>query len=322
MNQQSKQQHAGVIDAFGSPGELHLGAVPVSAPTGTQILVRVAAAAVNPVDLSTRAGKNIPADAARFPMVLGWDVAGTVESLGPDAAGWAIGDRVAAMTFQVADQNGTYAEHVTLDAGLLSHVPTGLELTRAATVPLAGLTARQVLDLLALPAGSTLLINGPTGAVGGFALQLATHAGITVVAVANPERAAAARALGATTVVDRGDFSSVVRRLHPHGVDAAIDVVGGAAAHQALAAVRDDGRYATAVPPYIDPTGPFDGERGIDVQLLTVRPDAAQLTELLRAAGEGALATPVEEVYPLSSVAAAHLHQERGNLRGKIVLVP
>lgn len=192
--------------------------------------MRAGAAAVDPVDLATRAGMVVPEGAARFPTTLGWDAAGTVESFARDVAGWQVGDRVAAMTVQPADQNGAYAEHVNLAAGQPASVPDGLGLEQAATIPLAGLIASQVLAWVGVPAGATVLVDAPLGAVGRFVVQLARDEGISVVAVTRPEDRDAAIGLGATQVVERGDFTAAVRALHPGGVDAAIDLVGGATA--------------------------------------------------------------------------------------------
>jgi NADPH:quinone reductase len=255
-------------------------------------------------------------------MVLGWDVAGTVVATGAEVTGWQVGDRAAAMVFQPKDQRGTYAERINLDAGLLSWVPAELSLEQAATVPLAGLTAVQLLELVHIGDVRTLLVNGPLGAVGRAVLALAVNAGIEVVGVARAEQADRLSTLGATLAVERGDYADRVRRHYPNGVDAAIDLVGGAAAHTAFGLVRDGGRYVTSVPPYIDPDGPFDTARGIPVQLLVVAPNPTQLTELLGQAAAGTLDTTIEATYPLEQAAEAHQRQAAGRLNGRVVLIP
>ncbi len=313
---------AAVIDVFGDADALHPAEIPIADLSDVQVQLDVAAAAVNPVDLTTRAGRNIPDSDARFPMVLGWDVAGTIVAVGANVADWQVGDRVAAMVFQPIDQHGVYAQRVNLDADLLARVPAGLDLRQAATVPLAGLTASQLLDQARVDEARTLLVNGPLGAVGRSIVALAARAGIEVIGVVRPQQADELRALGATLAVDRGEFADTVRRHHPDGVDAAIDLVGGAAARAALDAVRDGGRYATAVPPYIDPSGPFETERDIAVHVHTVHPDTARLTELLTLAAQHALPTPVEHTYPLDQAADAHRRQAAGGLTGRILLIP
>ncbi len=312
---------AAVIDAFGGPELLHLAQLPLDAPADTQVQVEIAAISVNPVDLSTRAGRNIPDSDAQFPMVLGWDFAGTVVATGADVTDWQVGDRVAAMVFQPIDQNGVYANYVNLDGGLLSRVPEQLSLQKAATVPLAGLTASQLLDEALVDGAKTLLIDGPLGAVGRSLVALATRAGVEVIGVVRRDQSDGLRALGATSTVERGAFTDAVRRHYPGGVDAAIDLVGGPTARNAFAAVRDGGRYATAVPPYIDPTGRFDVQRHITIHVLTVHPDTDRLTELLALAAQDTLPTTVEQTYPLDSAADAHRHQAAGGLTGRVVLV-
>lgn len=297
---------AQVIDAFGEPELFHADERPLAAPGAGQVQVKVAAAGVNPVDLSTRLGKNITADAARFPMVLGWDAAGTIEEVGPGVERWQVGDRVAAMTFQPMDQNGTYTQYVNLAADLVAAVPDGLTLEQAATVPLVGLTGSQLVEWVDLPTGATLLVNGPVGAVGRTVVQLAQRKGIRITAVAKTEDREYAIELGAVEVVDRGDYTAAVRQLHPGGVDAAIDLVGGAAGHAALASVRDGGAYVSVVPPYVDPTGPFDTERGIRFEVLIVHADTTELTALLQAANRGELSTPIEHASPLAEAGEAH----------------
>jgi len=313
---------AAVIDAYGGPERLHVEQLPLNAPTDTQVQVQVAAVAVNPVDLTTRAGLNIPDSDARFPMVLGWDVAGTVVAIGVGVTDWQVGDRIAAMVFQPVDQHGVYAQYVNLDGGLLSRVPEQLSLPRAATVPLAGLTASQLLDEALIDGAKSLLIDGPLGAVGRSLVALATRAGAEVIGVVRPDQSEGLHELGVTSTVDRGAFTAAVRRHYPKGVDAAIDLVGGPSSHHAFDAIRDGGRYATAVPAYVDPTGRFDTERDITVHVLTVRPDTDRLTKLLALAAQGTLPTAVEQTYRLEDAADAHRRQAAGGLTGRVVLLP
>jgi NADPH2:quinone reductase len=313
---------AAVVDTFGGPEVLRVTEVPLASPTDTQVQVQLAAAAVNPVDLTTREGRNIPADSAQFPMVLGWDVAGTVVAAGSSATGFHVGDRVAAMVFQPVDQRGTYAEFVNLDAALVARIPGRLGLPQAATVPLAGLTASQLLDEVRVDRTRTLLVTGAFGAVGRNVVALAARAGLEVLGVARREQAGDLLALGATLAVERGAFTDTVRERCPDGVDAAIDLVGGATAHAAFDLVRSGGRYATSVPPYIDPTGRFETERDITLHVLTVHPDAGRLSDLLALASDGLLPTPVENIYSLDHAAEAHRRQAAGGLAGRVVIVP
>ena len=313
---------AAVINGYGGPEQLVAAEVPLGAPTDAQVLIEVAAIAVNPVDLSTRDGRNIPESDARFPMVLGWDVAGTVVATGSAVTGLTVGDRVAAMVFQPIDQRGTYARRLNLDASLLAKVPDELTLQQAATVPLAGLTASQLLVQACDDGARTLLVTGALGAVGRHVVALAARAGLEVVGVVRPAQAADLKTLGGALAVDREDFADDVRSRYPDGVDAAIDLVGGTTANTAFDLVRDGGRYATAVPPYMDPSGRFESERDVDLYVHTVHPDTEGLTGLLALAATGAIGTGIQHSYALSDAAEAHRRQAAGGLTGRVVLLP
>ncbi len=314
--------HAAVINSYGGPETLVAAEVPLPALTDTQVLVDVAAVAVNPVDLTTRQGVAIPEKDARFPMVLGWDVAGTVLATGAAVTTLHVGDRVAGMVFQPIDQRGTYAKYVNFDAALLAKVPDALSLQQAATVPLVGLTASGLLGQAAADGVKTLLVTGPLGAVGRHVVALAARAGLEVIAAAAAERADDLRALGASVTVGRNDFTDAVRARYPDGVDAAIDLVGGASSHAAFDLVRDGGRYVTAVPPYVDGTGRFESDRGITPVVYQVAPDTDRLGTLLTLAAQGVLSTAIEYTYPLDDAAEAHRRQAAGGLNGRVILVP
>jgi NADPH:quinone reductase-like Zn-dependent oxidoreductase len=286
------------------------------------VLIDVAAVSVNPVDLTTRAGISIPDKDARFPMVLGWDVAGTVMATGAAVSALHVGERVAGMVFQPIDQRGTYAKYVNLDADLLAKVPDELTLQQAATVPLVGLTASGLLEQAATHGVKTLLVTGPLGAVGRHVVALAARAGLEVIGAAAADRADDLRALGASVTVGRNDFTDAIRERYPHGVDAAIDLVGGVSSHAAFGLVRDSGRYVTAVPPYVDGTGRFESDRDITLSVHQVSPDTDRLNTALALAAQGVLSTAIEYTYPLDEAAEAHRRQAAGGLTGRVVLLP
>jgi NADPH:quinone reductase-like Zn-dependent oxidoreductase len=314
---------AQVIRQFGGPDRFETTELEMPPlPGDGQVRVRVAAASVNPVDLTTRAGVNIPVADARFPMVIGWDVSGEVIARGSAVTTLAVGDRVAAMVFQPIDQNGTYRSIIDLDAESVARVPEGVDLKLAATVPLAGLTATQLIARSGVGAGDTVLINAPLGAVGRFATQIAANLGARVIAVADETKIDEARDLGARVVLGRGFAASDVHGIHPGGADVAIDLVGGAFAHTTFDSVRDGGTYLTSVPPYINDSGVFESSRRIDLAVLTVRVDRVQLAGLLEDVVGGRLTSPIEQEYPLNQAAAAHTRQAEGGLSGKLILVP
>ncbi|WIN00293.1 NADP-dependent oxidoreductase [Actinoplanes oblitus] len=258
--------------------------VPVAGPG--EVLIRVAAVAVNPADAGMVAGTYPWAEPARFPVIPGYDVAGT------DVA---TGRPVLAFTAHKATQAGGYAQYVALPADLVVPLPPGVNPVDAAPLPLAGLTARQLLD--AVDDAKTLLINGPGGAIGTLLSQLAAERGITVVPVG-----------------------------HEGPVDAAVDVVGGAVARSAFDRVRDGGRYVTVVPEFWVPGGPFGTERGITPRVLVVAYRREQLVDLVERLAAGRLTTKVGAVLPLAEAAEALRIVARApgapRVSGKIVLVP
>ncbi|MFC5665135.1 NADP-dependent oxidoreductase [Kitasatospora misakiensis] len=308
-----------VVRRFGGPEVLELVEVPDPEPGPGQVRIRVAAAAVNPVDAVTRAGVLAAAGlmGPRETVGIGWDVAGTVDRLGPGVSGFALGDEVIGLRDRLDVPLGTYADAVVLDAAALAPAPAGVSPVAAATLPLNGLTAAQALDLLDLPPGATLLVTGAAGAVGGFAVQLAARRGLRVVAVAGERDAAAVRELGAEWLVPReaADLAAEVRALVAGGVDGALDaaLLGVAA----LGAVRNRGAFV-AVSAGAAPVG----LRGIRVAHVWVAADGAALTELSALAEHGELTLRVADTLPLEEAATAHHRLAADTLRGRLVLVP
>ncbi|MGW3517550.1 alcohol dehydrogenase catalytic domain-containing protein [Streptomyces hydrogenans] len=308
-----------VFDSFGGPEVLRIAEVPVPATGPGQVRVRVEAATVHPVDLATRSGALAEAGlmTGGTGTGLGWDVAGVVEETGPGVGSVRPGDRVIGMNDRLDVPLGTQAEHVVLDAHAVAQAPAGLAPAAAATLPLAGLTALQALDALALPEDGTLLVTGAAGAVGGYAVQLAVARGLRVVATARAADEPLVRELGAAHFVPSGPgrLGGEVRALVPGGVAGALDAaVLGAAA---LDAVRTGGAFAALVAggaPY-----PL---RGIRVVPVWVRADADRLDHLARLAEAGALTPRVADALPLADAAKAHRRLAEGALRGRLVLVP
>lgn len=281
-----------------------------------RVRVRVAAATVNPVDIAIRAGAMAARVDATKPIVLGWDVAGTTID---EAAGLPAGSRVVGMIpwFANGDGRGAYAEVVSLDRSWLALVPGDVPSAEAATLPLNGLTASQALGLLDLQPGQTLLVTGPSGGVGGFAVQLAAAAGVHVAAIASADDATYVAKLGASTVIERASadrITEAVRAAFPGGVDAVLD--GAQIGAPVLAGVRDGGRFVAVVPPAAP-----QPERGIEVRAVEVHPDQAELARLADLLASGRLVTRVATTVPLADAASAHRLVEAGGLRGKVVLV-
>jgi NADPH2:quinone reductase len=305
-----------VVRRFGGPEALEVTDVPVPQAGPGQVRITVQAAAVNPVDLATRAGLLAEHGlmAADSPVGIGWDLAGVIDAAGPGVDRLRAGDPVIGLRDLLTSPVGAQAEQVVLDADAVAPAPRGLPAAEAATLPLNGLTAAQALDLLALRPGQWLLVTGAAGALGGYALELAGLRGLRTVAVAAEPDEQLVRGLGADEFIARtGSLGGAVRRVLPQGVHGALDaaLVG----MPALDAVRSGGSFV-AVAAGAAPV-PLRGTR---VSNVWIRADGAQLARLAALAESGRLTPRVAEVRPLGEVAAAHRRLAAGGLRGRIVL--
>lgn len=281
---------AAIIETFGGTDVLRMADLPRPEPKPGEVLIRVHASSVNPVDAGVRSGKILPDDPASFPMILGWDAAGTVEALGPETDGLVPGDRVMAISPQPGSMVGTHAEFVALPASQVVKIADAVPLTTAAAVPLIGSTALAALQALDLPSSARVQINNPTGAVGAMA---ATFAPLLGFELAPPDA---------------------------RNVDGAIDVRGREHAQQAFAAVKDGGAYATIVPEWWKPGGVFTASRGITP--VTVQNPANQevLLPLADWLAQGVLTPEIEDILPLDRIAEAHRRLETPGHTGKFVL--
>ncbi|MET7462839.1 NAD(P)H-binding protein [Nonomuraea sp. NPDC005501] len=293
------------IHSYGGPEVVRHEEAPLPSPGPGEVLIRVAATSFNPSETALRAGMLRAVLPVALPYTLGWDVSGTVAAVGSGVTGWAPGDRVIGRL----DGGGTAAEYVTAPADVLAAAPSAIPLADAAAIPVAGLTAWQALfEHAQVGAGRRVLINGAGGGVGGFAVQLARHAGATVIATAGPRSAAAVRALGADQVVDYtveplpGEVDAVIN-LAPITPDAAAE----------LAALLRPGGVAVSIT--VPLPSPFSGH-------FVTRNDPAQLSRLVRLVDAGDLAVDIAESHPLAELASIHHRSETGRTRGKIILVP
>lgn len=294
---------AAVVTGFGGPERVELAEVPVPRPAAGQVRVKVTAAGLNPVDGAVRAG--IFGGAGQR-LGLGWDVSGEIDGIGAGVTGRRTGDRVVGLHYGPVKPLGTHAQYVVLDATAVASAPVAVDAVTAAGLPLAGLTAARAVDLLGLAPGSSVLITGAAGVVGGLAVQLAVQAGLAVTALAGAEDEEFVRSLGATGFVPRG--------AAPAGpVDGVLDaaVLGGAA----LGAVRDGGVYVGLIPNHAPAA-----ERGVRVVEQEVAADGAHLARLVALVDAGALTLRVADTFPLGEAAKAHAQLGTPGVRGRIIL--
>jgi NADPH:quinone reductase-like Zn-dependent oxidoreductase len=298
--------------AFGGPEVLRVVTdLPVPDPAPGQVRVRVAASVLHPVDLMVRAGR-FPAPLPNgLPYVPGWDVAGTVDAVGSSVRDLAVGDDVVGFSPWLRTTVGAHAEYVALDAEWLTAAPLGVPATEAAALPANGLSARQALDLLDLPAGSSVLVTGAAGQVGGFTLALARVAGLRATGVAREADREFVESQGAQFLPGSDDLVAGA----PGGFDAVVDlaVLGPAL----LELVRDGGGFVAASPPLLP-----EPVRGIRTMALNLTPDRSGLEELVKLVEGGDLPLRVAEVYSFAEAAAAHDRLARGGVRGAVVITP
>jgi NADPH:quinone reductase-like Zn-dependent oxidoreductase len=289
--------------------------VPTPAPGPTEILVRVQAAGVNPVDFKTRAGGGVADFLGTPPVILGWDVAGVVEAVGYGVTLFAPGDEVFGMP-KFPRPAEAYAEYVTAPARHFAHKPATLSTVEAGGLPLAGLTAWQALvDTAGLREGERVLVTAASGGVGHLAVQIAKARGAQVTASGRAVKHEFLRSIGADEVVDYTavDLGSAVR-----DVDVVFDTFGAGTA-SLLPALRDGGRLVT-IASDVTPLADAAAARDIRVSAVLVEPDRAGLLALAELAAAGRLRVAVDTVLPLSEAAKAHEIGERWQASGKIVL--
>lgn len=301
------------LERYGGPEVLRPMDLPQPKVGPDVVLVRAAAAGVNPVDWKMREGRLEGRFPTHFPLIPGWDVAGTVEKVGPDVTEVAPGDAVLAYLRKDHLQWGAYAELVAVPVRAVAPKPASMSWEEAAALPLAGLTAWQALTRgLGVGAGDTLLVHAAGGGVGSLAVQLARALGARVIGTGRPSTFDHLVRLGAEPVAYGAGLVDGVRRLAPAGVDAALDLVGGDALDASLEVLRGGGRLVSIVD--------ADGVRARGGRYVFVRPDGAQLGELARRVDAGELGVRVEATFPLEAASDAHRVLQEGHVHGKLVL--
>ncbi|MFE6040320.1 NADP-dependent oxidoreductase [Streptomyces sp. NPDC056452] len=276
------------------------------------VLVKVRAAAVNPVDWKARQGYLQSALEAVFPVIPGWDVSGVVVQPGAAVDEFSVGDEVIGYVREDFLSRGTLAEYVAAPVRTLARKPLNLSFEEAAGLPLCGLTAYQVLHrTLKVQDGETVLVHAAAGGVGSFAVQLARHAGCRVIGTAGPHNHEYVRQLGAEPVEYGDGLADRLRALAPEGIDAAFDTVGGEALRVSAETLAPDGRLASIADAEVFSYGG---------RYAFVRPDAQDLTQIAELAEQGIITVHVDQVFTLEQAADAYRLNEQGRTRGKIVV--
>lgn len=297
------------IDRYGDESILQVVEVARPQPTKDQILIRVQAAGVNPVDWKIRDGAG-----ARFgmslPIFLGSEIAGIVDTVGEEVTGLRVGDDVYGTV-----KAGGYAEYVLASPHEVAPKPATVDFVHAAALPLAALTAWQALfDLAKLREGQRILITAAAGGVGSLAIQLAKARGAIVTGMASGGNEAFVRALGADDFVDytAQPFDGVVT-----GMDVVFDTVGGDTFERAFTCVKKGGALVTSV---AFPTPEQSATEGVNVSRVSSQPNRDELDAISQLVVAGQLNPHIAQIFPLEQVGAAHQLSKQGRTRGKIIL--
>ncbi|HEX2993432.1 MAG TPA: NAD(P)-dependent alcohol dehydrogenase [Anaerolineales bacterium] len=324
---------AAVIRRFGSPEVLEIVRdYPCPTPLPNQVLLRVKTAGINPLDCKPRQGQLYLLEGARFPIILGNDVSGTIVEVGSAVTKFKVGEDV--FCFLDADsqpswtgfaKGGAYAEFAVTRADTLALKPKLMSHTEAASVPLAALTAYQVFQRIGVKSGAKVLINGASGGVGSFAVQFAKNLGCFVTAVCSENKRAVAVSSGADQIINYKE--------HPiTGLQATYDVIYDVAMTTSFAQCRhllsQTGIFVSNAnltnPLNMLTTWFFRGLRFVGVQQRTefawVKPSGGDLEAIAQMIDKGFLRTAIDRVYALEDIRLAHEYSESGRVQGKIVI--
>ncbi len=309
-----------VIDAFGGPERIRTAEVRTPEPGPEEVLIALGCTSVNPVDWKIREGMLADMFPHAFPLIPGWDAAGTVSAVGPGASAFGPGDRVFAYCRKPEIRFGTYCEFVAVHESAVAPMPANLGFAEAATIPLAGLTAWQSLfDAAKLAAGEKILIHAGGGGVGSLAIQFAKHAGAFVYTTARAANHPYLTSLGADAAIDytKENFVKAVRKSAPGGIDVVFDTLGGPVQQRSYKVLRTGGRLVSIVGvPDPDEARPYD----VRTAFVFVSPNGAQLRRIAELVESGAVRPAYFEVMRLDEAARAQELSRTGHVRGKIVL--
>jgi len=288
--------------------------VPAPAPLAGEVLIDVHAAGVNPIDWKIAEGHAKAWIPLKLPIVLGNEVAGVVRAVGSNVTRFKPGDEVYGRVDGL--RAGTFAEQVAVDEKLLARKPASIDFVSAAAIPLAGLTAWQLLfEHLKIAKGHHVLVHAGSGGVGTFAIQFARHAGARVSTTVGTEAVALARSLGAERAVDyrKEKFEEVLS-----GVDVVVDTLGGETQARSLAVMKRGGVLASVVGVSVAPAAAE--EAGVRVLPVFMHPDAAQLAEIAKLVDAGDVKPVLDKVFSLDDAVQALQASREGRSKGKLVI--
>ncbi|WP_433225960.1 NADP-dependent oxidoreductase [Microtetraspora malaysiensis] len=299
-----------MFSEYGEAEVLRVAECEVPEPGPGQVRIAVRAAGVNPIDWKIRSGVMAAMMPVRFPAVPGVDVAGVVESVGPDVTDVAVGDEVFGKAV-----SGSYAELALANCDSIAAKPAAVSWEVAAALPVAGTTAYHAFAQLRLAQGETIVIDGAAGGVGTVATQLARHRGLTVIGTAGPPNHHYLRSLDVIPVSYGDGLADRVRAVAAGGVDAAVDAAGRGSLSALVELTGNPDRVITLADA---------SAQSLGVRFAYGEPDDMRgiLAEAIALVAVGAITIPIAHTYPLTDAAAAHRDSQAGHVRGKLVLAP
>ncbi|OGT98720.1 MAG: NADPH:quinone reductase [Geobacteraceae bacterium GWC2_48_7] len=303
-----------VIDQYGGPDVLELRDMPLPEIRNNDLLVEVHSASVNPVDWKIRSGYLEERLKYKFPLILGWDVAGVVVDTGAGVKNYKKGDMVFSRTD--ISRNGTYAEYVAVDETYVAGLPQNLSFQEAASIPLVGLTAWQALvDYAEIKKGDKVLIHAGAGGVGAFAIQLAKSKGCYVATTCSSNHVDLVNKLGADHIVDytKSDFT-----LELHDFDVVFDTIGGDTYRKSFKVLRQQQGVMISI--LEQPDHEMAHQTGARVGYLFMQPDGKELAQIGQMLENGEIKPVVGKIFPLEDIKKAHELSESHHATGKIVL--
>jgi len=306
------QMRAVRIHNYGGPEQIKLENIAIPKPAAGEVLIKVHAAGVNPIDWKVREGYLAEVIPHTLPLTLGWDFSGEVAAVGQNVEKWHVGDAVYARPD--LSKNGAYAEYITVSADEIAAKPKTLSWQKSAAVPLVTLTAWQALnDIGQMKQGDRVLIHAGAGGVGIAAIQLAKQAGATVYTTASTQNVEFLKSLGADEVIDytQQDFTTLA------DLDIVFDTMGGEVLEKSWATLKKGGCLISIAEV---PNENLAAKHEVKANFCFVQANSGQLSEISNLIDSGDITIEVDSVFPLDHIAQAHEKSESGHTRGKIVI--
>lgn len=305
-----------IYTSYGDPEVMQVSSVPMPNPGNDEVLIKVMAAGINPVDYKIRDGSMKYIAPGKFPRTPGGEIAGIIEKVGSGALKFKPGEKVFAM---LGMKGGGYSEYLCVKEKLISQMPASIDFEHAAAIPLAGLTALQALrDKGEIEEGMRVLINGASGGVGSLGIQIAKAFASEVTAVCSGKNSKFVKQLGADHVIDyhQEDFTKSSRLY-----DIVFDAVAKSSAGKCAGIIKPGGTYITTVPgPGVMLKQILNPLRPRKAYGILTHPGGKDLDVLAKMISEGNLVSHIEKIFSLQEAPQAHRYMETGHVKGKLVI--